>query len=81
MDQEVLYVTNANDEKEDIHYPGNITIVNYDGTFAVDYLYTDFKHGSSEETKHLSHVFAKDLRVRTGTGSCAGAQCDSIFRS
>ena len=34
----------------------------------VDYLYTKVGDGSGEETKHLAHVFAKDLRVRGRCG-------------
>ena len=34
------------------YYPGTIKAVTYDGTFAVDYLYTNYEDGSGEETKH-----------------------------
>ena len=33
------------------YYPGTIKAVTYDGTFAVDYLYTDYTDGSGEKTK------------------------------
>ena len=42
------------------YYPGTIKAVNYDGTFAVDYLYTDHKDGSGEETKH-EVIYPRDL--------------------
>ena len=43
-----------------VYYPGTIKAVTYDGTFAVDYLYTDFHNGSGEETKH-EVVYPLDL--------------------
>ena len=44
-------------------YPGTIKAVDYDGTFTVDYLYTDFRDGSGEKNKRKAGVYPKDLSV------------------
>lgn len=46
-----------------MYYPGTITYINLDGTFAVKYEWADYI-GKNEKTKHESHVFATKLRVR-----------------
>ena len=46
----------------DIYYPGTITYINLDGTFAVKY--TSLR----KKTKHESHVFATKLGVREWLG-------------
>ena len=55
----------------DIYYPGTITYINLDGTFAVKYEWAD-DYGN-EKTKHESHVFATKLRVREWLGT--GFRC------
>ena len=56
----------------DIYYPGTITYINLDGTFAVKYEWAD-SNGKNEKTKHESHVFATKLRVREWLGT--GFRC------
>ena len=55
----------------DIYYPGTITYINLDGTFAVKYEWANFS-GKNETTKHESHVFATKLRVREWSGRVFG---------
>ena len=55
-----------------IYYPGTITYINLDGTFAVKYEWAD-SNGKNEKTKHESHVFATKLRVREWLGT--GFRC------
>ena len=56
----------------DVYYPGTITYINLDGTFAVKYEWAD-DYGKNETTKHESHVFATKLRVRERSGT--GFRC------
>ena len=61
--------------KDNIYYPGTITYINLDGTFAVKYEWADYSDyiGKNEKTKHESH----ELRVREwlGTGSRCVCVC------
>ena len=44
------------------YHPGTIKAVDYDGTFALDYLYTKYD-GSGEKKKRKAGLYPKDLRV------------------
>ena len=57
MDEEVLYQQDGR-----TYYPGTIKAVNYDGTFAVDYLYTK-NEGKGEKNKHEARMYRRDLLV------------------
>ena len=54
-----------------IYYPGTITYINLDGTFAVKYEWAD-DYGKNNKTEHESHVFATKLRVREWSGRVFG---------
>ena len=63
-----------------VYYPGTITGINYDGTFAVDYDYVD-GDGNGKERKHRDHVFPKDLMVRERNGWDGVRTCVWLFPS